>query len=191
LQQHASTTSSNSNATEAETRVEQTALETTSVPRENPSESPLLNDAQLAQIQSIIARTVQQSVNDIATNAARAAVQAMASTPLPIPTSEPQHSAEPSASLDNATAIFQIEPDAPHSSLRSLPATNRLPYGQSFHDIPASYVKKIQSGEFFELSKLLPKNLFNTADEQPVMLTLEKLENSVIKVKPSTQSIYH
>ena len=185
LQQHASTSSSNSNATEVEARVEQTALETTSVPRENPSESSLLNDAQLAQIQSIIARTVQQSVNDIATNAARAAVQAMASAPLPIPTSEPQHSAEPSTSLDNATAIFQIEPEVPHSSLRSLPATNRLPYGQSFHDIPASYVKKIQSGEFFELSKLLPKNLFNTADEQPVMLTLE---NSVIKVKPSTQS---
>jgi hypothetical protein len=103
------------------------------VPRENPSESPLLNDAQLAQIQSIIARTVQQSVNDIATNTAGAAVQAMASAPLPIPTSEPQHSAESSASLDNARAILQIEPDVPHSSLRSLPATNRLPYGQSFH----------------------------------------------------------
>ncbi|CAB4024859.1 Hypothetical predicted protein [Paramuricea clavata] len=106
LQQHASTSSSNSNATEVETRVEQTALETTSVPRENPSKSSLLNDAQLAQIQSIIARIVQQSVNDIATNAARAAVQAMASAPLPIPTSEPQHSANPSTSLDNATAIF-------------------------------------------------------------------------------------
>ena len=51
--------------------------------------------------------------------------------------------------------------------------------------MPASYVKKIQSGEFFELSKLLPKNLFNTTDEQPVMLTLE---NPVIIVKPSNQS---
>ena len=50
LQQHASTSSSKGNATEAVTRVEQTALETTSVPRENPSESALPNDAQLAQI---------------------------------------------------------------------------------------------------------------------------------------------
>jgi hypothetical protein len=108
----------------------------------------------------------------------------MASAPLPLPTSEPQHSAEPSASLDNATAIFQIEPEVPHSFLRSRPATNRLPYGQSFHDVPA-YLKKLQFGEFFEPTKLLPNNLFNTADEQPVMLTLE---NSVVKVKPSTQS---
>ena len=137
----------------------------------------MLNDAQLAQIQSIIPQTVQQSVNDIATNAARAAVQAMASTPVQTSTSDAQQS-EPL--LDNATAILQTEPETPHGSLRIRPAaTTSVQYGQSFHDVPASYVRKIQSGEFFELSKLLPKNLLTTADEQPVMLTLE---NSIIKL---------
>ena len=85
----------------------------------------MLNDAQLAQTQSIIAQTVQQSVNDIATNAARAAVQAMASTPVPTSTSDAQQS-EPL--LDNATAIIQTEPKTPHGSLRIRPAaTTRVP----------------------------------------------------------------
>ena len=160
----------------------QKKTETISTPSESPRESPLLNDAQLAQIQSIIAQTVQQSVNDIATNAARAAVQTMASTPVPTSTSDAQQS-EPL--LDNATAIIQTEHKTPHGSLRIRPAaTTRVPYEQSFH-VSSSYVRKIQSGEFFELSKLLPKNLLTTADEQPVMLTLE---NSIIKVKPSNQS---
>ena len=187
LQQHASTSSSEScnvnTATGAAIRVgtisrsEQPTTETISTPLENSSESPLLNNAQLAHIQSIITQTVQQSVNDIATNAARAAVQAMASTPVPTPTSD-AHQSEPL--LDNATAILQTGTEMQHGSPPILPApTTCLPYGKSFHDVPASYVKKIQSGEFFELSKLLPKNLLNTTDEQPVMLTLE---NSVIKL---------
>ena len=107
----------------------------------------------------------------------------MASAPVPTPTSD-AHQSEPL--LDNATAILQTGPEMQHGSPPILPApTTCLPYGKSFHDVPASYVKKIQSGEFFELSILLPKNLFNTTDEQPVMLTLE---NSVIKVKPANQS---
>ena len=44
-------------------------------------------------------------------------------------------------------------------------------------------MKQIQSREFFELSKLLPKHLYHTTDERPVVLTLE---NSVVKVKRAT-----
>ena len=126
-------------------------------------------------------KTIQKLVNDIATNAARVAVHAMVSAPLPAPTSD-AHQSEPL--LDNATAILQTGPETQHGSSPVLPApTTCLPYGKSFHDVPASYVKKIQSGEFFELSKLLSKNLFNTTDEQSVLLTVEK-----IKVKPANQS---
>ena len=39
------------------------------------------------------------------------------------------------------------------------------------------------SCEFFELSKFLPKHLYHTTDEEPVVLTLE---NSVVKVKRAT-----
>ena len=44
-------------------------------------------------------------------------------------------------------------------------------------------MKQIQSREFFELSKFLPKHLYHTTDEEPVVLTLE---NSVVKVKRAT-----
>ena len=115
---------------------EQITTETISTPSESPRESLLLNDAQLAQIQSIVAQTVQQSVNDIATNAVRAEVQTMASTPVPTSTSDAQQS-EPL--LDNATAIIQTEHKTPHGSLRIRPAaTTRVPYEQSFH--VSSYV---------------------------------------------------
>ena len=107
----------------------------------------------------------------------------MASAPVPTPTSDAHQS---DSLLENATAILQRGPEVQHDSPPILPTpTTCLPYGKSFHDVSALYVKKIQLGEFFELSKLLPKNLFNITDEQPVMLTLE---NFVIKVKPANQS---
>ena len=51
----------------------------------------------------------------------------------------------------------------------------------SVHELPAKLVKEILSGEFMELSKLLPKN-FNALKrlhDEPLTLTLE---NSVIRV---------
>ena len=53
-------------------------------------------------------------------------------------------------------------------------------------DVPASYVKEIQSDQLFKLAKLLPKNLsaFDIGDS----LTLT-MENSVIKVSKKAQSI--
>ena len=178
LQQHAST---NNDATETATMadVPSTSVETTTA---TPRESPLLNDAQLAQIQSIVARSVQESVNEIATNAARAAVQAMTSTPGPMVPEDPPRFAEPVA--DNHPETIPFTSETLHISPPTLRADSNIPYGQSFHDVPAAYAKQIQSGEFFELSKLLPKNVFHTTDEEPVVLTLE---NSVIKVKRATQ----
>ena len=40
-----------------------------------------------------------------------------------------------------------------------------------FQDIPAQYVKDIQSGEFFELSKLLSKNLSEFNNDDNLVLT--------------------
>ena len=48
-----------------------------------------------------------------------------------------------------------------------------------FQDIPAQYVKDIESGEFFELSKLLPKYLSEFNDDDNLVLTLD---NSVVRV---------
>ena len=48
----------------------------------------------------------------------------------------------------------------------------------TYDDIPTQYVKDIQSGEFFELSKLLPQNLS----------PMNTLENSVIRVSRNSSS---
>lgn len=62
---------------------------------------------------------------------------------------------------------------------------NNKEYGNPLQDVPANYVKEIQSGEFFELSKLLPKNLSAFDDGDPLTLTME---NSVIKVSKKAHS---
>ena len=51
----------------------------------------------------------------------------------------------------------------------------------SVHELPAKLVKEILTGEFIEISKLLPKNfnVLNPSQDEPLTLTLE---NSVIKI---------
>ena len=49
-----------------------------STPRQVETPPASLTEAQLVQIQSIVTRTVEQSVSEIASNAVQAAVQAMA-----------------------------------------------------------------------------------------------------------------
>lgn len=56
---------------------------------------------------------------------------------------------------------------------------------QHAQDIPATYVKQIQSGEFFDSVKLLPNKFLLSTDDQPLILTLE---NSVLKVKKSSSA---
>ena len=147
--------------------------------------SALLTEPQLAQIQSIVQRTVEQSVSEIASNAARAAVQAMAN-------SSPNTSNNITgftADQDEATEIAATTSSSSTSTnavlLGSSPASNSVPYGNGFHEVPAQYVKQIQSGEFFDISKLLPKNMsIDNHSEEPMILSLE---NSVIKAKKATQ----
>ena len=54
--------------------------------------------------------------------------------------------------------------------------------------IPATYVKEIQSGEFFELYKLRPKNLSNMEDE-PLVLSIENLVVTVTKNRKASSTI--
>ena len=62
-----------------------------------------------------------------------------------------------------------------------------VPNSNGFHEVPVSYVRQIQSrsGEFFNLLKLLPKNMsFGDQLDDPIILTLE---DSVIKAKKVSQ----
>ena len=151
------------------------------IPSQVQVSSALLTEPQIAQIQSIITRTVEQSVSVTASNAARAAFQAMAnSTP---------NASENTVVVHDESEEITVNPSSNTTSTNALTfgsnqAANSVAYGNGFHEVPAQYIKQIQSGEFFDLSKLLPKNMStNNHSDEPTMLTLK---NSVIKVKKAS-----
>jgi hypothetical protein len=78
--------------------------------------------------------------------------------------------------------IPDFPPHVPENE--SFVATQMPSYGHRALDVPAAYVKQIQTGEFFDLAKLLPREFPSTADEDSVVLTLE---NSIIKAKKANQ----
>ncbi|KAL9954485.1 hypothetical protein ACROYT_G042033 [Oculina patagonica] len=123
------------------------------------------NSVQLAQIKSIVTATVNETMQAVATSAALAAVEAMKNDAVGQQVNAQSH--------EEATTPATIQ------GMPNLLDGNNQEYGNPLQDVPANYVKEIQSGEFFELSKLLPKNLSAFEDGDPLTLTME---NSVIKV---------
>lgn len=102
---------------------------------------------------------------------------------------------EPSAISSNvdqitATDLNEIAPLAsssdPIAAIIQSEGICKTPYDHGFQDVPGAYVKQIQTGEFFDLAKLLPSNYRNLAESEQVTLTLE---NSVLKVKKSSQCV--
>ena len=136
LQQHAAT---NANTPSTSSQVEE-------------SRAPL-TDLKIAVIQSIVSRSVEQAISEIATNSACIAVQALS-------VKLPSHGSNLASNIvvtgDNTDASTVI---ASHSSNPVNQATNSIPYGNGFHEVPVAYLKQIQLGEFFHLSKLIPKNM--------------------------------
>ena len=71
--------------------------------------------------------------------------------------------------------------ESDHGSQTPATSSTSQQTSDSIHELPAKLIKEALSGEFMELSKLLPKN-FNVIQplyDEPLTLTLE---NSVIKV---------
>ncbi len=137
LQQHAATPSS---------RVAAADLPSTSTsPQLDDSPPPLFTEEHLAQIQSIVTRSVEQSVATIATNAARAAVEAMSST------SEQNNANRSPVVVDEiVVSTTDLSPISASSvTSQSNPTSNNVPYGNGFHEVQAPYIKRVQAGEFF------------------------------------------
>ena len=126
-------------------------------------ERPEFTDGQMQTIQQLIVDTVKQSAREIATEAARAAVSASSSL-----------LAQRPASLVPGTAPETTVPTN----------TAAVNFASPFQDIPGQYIKDIQSGEFFDLSKLLPKNLSLHDEDDNLVLSLE---NSVVKVSKKSK----
>ena len=188
LQQHATTNPAPATALPP-LDTDNTSTPATSSPGEIPQNLSLLNDAQMAQIQSIVSRSIEQSITEIASNAARAAVNAMQSssqnesslTTADHPAATSDCNPGPSAAMAVPDFLPNMANTPENESFVSQPMPR---YGHAALDVPATYVKQIQSGEFFDLSKLLPREFPATTDEDSVVLTLE---NSIIKVKKANQ----
>ena len=121
-------------------------------------ERPEFTDGQMRTIQQLIADTVKQSAREIATEAAWAAVNASWSL-LPQRPASLVPGTEPDTTVHTNTALVS--------------------FASPFQGIPGQYIKDIQSGEFFDLSQLLPKNLSLHDEDDNLVLSLE---NSVVKV---------
>ena len=127
------------------------------------------SEGQLNTIRQLFQESVAAASREIANEAALAAVQVL------------QPSSSQTASNSNRVTPA-IEPVAPQQT--ASPSDVRQ-HAAPFQDIPAQYVKDIQSGEFFELSKLLPKNLSELNEDDNLVLTLD---NSVVRVSKKAKT---
>lgn len=129
--------------------------------RESSNEQ-LLSPGQLTQVQSLIQSSMNEAIEKTATAAAQAAVNAFRG---PSPPQTEEQDRDPSTSRENEVR----------------PINSNASTADSVHELPAKLAKEILSGEFMELSKLLPKNYnsLKPLHDEPLTLTLE---NSVIRV---------
>ena len=179
----------------------------------------LLSPGQLSQVQSVVQGSLNEAIEKAASAAAQAAISAYTGTTvnntppvtadngnsLPLVQNTPGTNPQTVPALPNpgqlsAGTNTQTAPALPNpgqlsagtntQTVPALPNPGQLsPATASVHELPTKLVKDILSGEFMELSRLLPKN-FNSLTalhEEPLTLTLDK---SVIKVtKPKGSSL--
>ena len=143
----------------------------------------LFSPDQLEPLRTMIADKVAGSSRDIATEAARAVVTALRNQNSVTVGTNPQRDTNPTEATDPPR--HTTSPGDP-SALCDNTESPQLPsFSVPNQDIPASYVKNIQSGEFFDLSKLLPRNLSIFDEKDNLTLTLY---NSAIKVTKKRKS---
>ena len=144
---------------------------------------PSFSADQLETLRTMIQDTVAKSSRDIATEAAHAAVTALLNQNSVAVGTTLQSDTNPLGATNqprHTTSLGDPNPLCYNAESPQLPASS-VPN----QDIPASYVKDIQSGEFFDLSKLLPKNLSMYDEDDNLTLTLD---NSAIKVTKKRKS---
>ena len=127
------------------------------------------SEGQLNTIRQLVQVSIAAASREIANEAPLAAVQVL------------QPSSSQTAS--NSTRVMPaIEPVAQQQTASP---SDVCQHAAPFLDLPAQYVKDIQSGEFFELSKLLPKNLSEFNEDDNLVLTLD---NSLVRVSKKAKT---
>ena len=137
--------------------------------------SSLLSKDQLAQKKPIVTRSVEESVQEIASNAVRLSVEALSNSP---PRSNNNNNSS------NPVIAIRDENEVGTTDISMTPTSNVVPqydrpgqsvhYGNNCHEAPGPYIKKDQAREFFYLFELLPKNIStNNQPDDAMVLTLE------------------
>ena len=134
----------------------------------NASDSSF-SEAQLNTIRELIQESITAASREIANEAALAAVQVL----------------QPNPPLSATTSICSQPTSEPLTQQQTPSLTDVCKHVAPFQDIPSQYIKDIQSGEFFELSKLLPKHLSALDEEDNLLLTLD---NSVVRVSKKAKT---
>ncbi|CAB3993578.1 gag [Paramuricea clavata] len=199
IQQYASSRpSTTSQPSDTATPSASTSETSTPVPTGERVHTPsLVNDAQMTQVRSIVSRSVEELITEIASQAAHAAENALQCSATSPNESSPatledriagHHAISSTRSPDPvpATVPTVVIPDFPPHvpENESFVPTQKPYYGHLALDLPAAYVKQTQTGEFFDLEKLLPREFPSTTDDDSVVLTLE---NSIITAKKANQ----
>ena len=149
----------------------------------NSSDERMLSESQLTQVKSLVQATINETIEQTAAAAAQAAVNAFTGATPSSQAVVPERNASSEGNVPfavqeplNSTAVNGTS----GNDINSISSTSQQTL-DSVHELPPKLVKEILSGEFMELSKLLPKN-FNSLQplhDEPLTLTLE---NSVIRV---------
>ena len=134
----------------------------------NPSDDRLLSESQLTQVKSLVQATINETIEKTAAAAAtaQAAVNAFAGS-----SSQSQAAAREVNPSSAGTVPSPVQESlnsvTVNGSSETVTSINSSTFQQtldSVHELPAKLVKEVLSGEFMELSKLLPKDfLFVTA----------------------------
>ena len=147
----------------------------------------MLSESQLTQVKSLVQATINETIEQTAAAAAQAAVNPFTGSS---PSSQAVVPERNSSSEGNVPFAVQETLNSTAINAASANDINCISSASqqtldSVHELLVKLVKEILSGEFMELSKLLPKN-FNSLQllrDEPLTLTLE---NSVIRVKKAT-----
>ena len=143
----------------------------------------LFSADQLETLRTTIADKVAEASRDIATEAARATVTSLRNPNSVAVSTTPQRDKNPTGATDPPR--HTTSPGDPNPLCDNTESPQLSSFSFPNQDIPASYVKDNQSGEFFDLSKLLPKKLSMFDEDDNLTLTLD---NSAIKVTKKRKS---
>lgn len=139
------------------------------------------SSGQLTQVQSVMQATLNEAIEKAASATAQASVSAFSETPPSTPITSTRVGLGDN-NVSPAELEVQFRPTAGNGALvPPLINLDEKTLTDSVHELPAKLVKEILSGEFMELSKLLPKNFnyLQPLHDEPLTLTLD---NSVIRV---------